>query len=70
MLELCLNMKVCKTQFLIGPQWGEVGLFRVVLRLRGTKIVINLGQKFIFILFKSYMTPLYFLKIVFTKFDP
>jgi hypothetical protein len=57
-----------KKQLLIGPQWREVGLFRVVLRLRGIKIVFNLGQ--IFYLFKSYMTPLYLLKIVFPKFDP
>ncbi len=33
-----------KKQFLIGPQWGEVGLFHVVLRLRGIKIHFNLGQ--------------------------
>jgi hypothetical protein len=48
--------------------WEKVGLFRVVLRLRGIKIVLNLGPKFF--LFKSYMTPLYFLKIVLSKFDP
>ncbi len=47
---------------------GEVGLFRVVLQLRGIKIVLTLGQ--IFVLFKSYLTPLYFLQIVFPKFDP
>ncbi len=35
-----------KTQFLFGPQWEEVRLFRVVLRLLpGIKIVFNLGQK-------------------------
>jgi hypothetical protein len=35
-----------KKQSLIGPLWEEVGLFRVVLRLRGIKIVFNLGQFF------------------------
>jgi hypothetical protein len=35
--------------FWIGPLWGEVGLFRVVLRLRGMKIFLNLGQKFFFV---------------------
>jgi hypothetical protein len=60
-------MKVLLQKFLIGPLWGEVGLFRVVLRLRGIKIVLNLSQIFFL---KSYMTPLYLLKMVFQKFDP
>ncbi len=33
------------TKFLIGPLWGEVGLFRAVLRLRGMKNFLNLSQK-------------------------
>jgi hypothetical protein len=57
-----------KKLFLIWPLWGEVGLFRVVLRLRGMKIIFNLGQKIVF--FLSCMTPLYLLIIVFPKFDP
>ncbi len=57
-----------KNNFIFGPLGGEVGLFRVVLRLRGMKIVFNLGKKFFF--YKSYMTPLYLLKFVFPKFDP
>ncbi len=35
--------------------------FRVVLGLRGTKIVFNLGQKFFFS--TSYMIPLYLLSL-------
>jgi hypothetical protein len=54
-----------KKQFLIGPQWEEVGLFRVVLRLRGIKIAVNLGKKIF--LFKSYMTPFIFAKNCFSK---
>jgi hypothetical protein len=46
---------------------GEVGLFRVVLRLRGMKIFFNLGQIFFY---ESNMIPLYLLKLVFTQFDP
>ncbi len=30
--------------FFIGPLLGEVGLFRVGLRLRGIKIVLSLGK--------------------------
>ena len=55
-------------KILIGPFWGEVRFFRVVLRLRGIKIVFNLGKKIFFS--TSYMTPLYLLKIVLPKFDP
>jgi hypothetical protein len=53
---------------LIGPLWGELRLFRVVLRLRGMKKNFKIGQKFFF--FKSYMTLKYFLIIDFSKFDP
>ncbi len=53
---------------MIGPLWGEVGLFRVDPRLRGMKFFLNLGQKFFF--FKSSLTPLYFLKTVFPKLNP
>jgi hypothetical protein len=40
---LCMNIKVLYKYFWIGPLWGEVELFRVVLRLRGIKNVLNLG---------------------------
>ncbi len=41
----------------------------VMCRLRGIRLVFNLGQKIVFSV--SYMTPLYaFAKIVFPKFDP
>ncbi len=53
---------------MIGPFWGEVGLFRVVLRISGT-FFLKIGQFFILFL-KSYMTLLYFLIIDFPKFDP
>ncbi len=43
-------------------------MFSAVLRLRGTKKIFKLGQKFFFN--KSYITPLYLLKIVFPKFYP
>ncbi len=44
----------------------EVGLFRVVLRLRGMKIVLNLGKNFCL---KIIYDPCVFPKIVFPKFD-
>jgi hypothetical protein len=53
---------------LIGPLWGELRLFRVVLRLRGKKN-FKIGQIFI-LFFKSYMTLKYLLIIDFPKFDP
>jgi hypothetical protein len=45
-----------KKHFLIGPLWGEVGFFRVVLRLRGIKFVFNLGKFFFFF---NHVWPLY-----------
>ncbi len=54
--------------FLIDTLWGKVGLFHIVLRLQGIKIVLNLGQEKYFK--KSYMTPLYLLKIVSPYFVP
>ncbi len=53
---------------MIGPLWGELRLFRVVLRLRGMKKNVKVGQIFLF--FKSYMTLKYLLIIDFPKFDP
>ncbi len=47
---------------------GGGRIIPLVLRLQGIKIVLNLGK--IFYILKSYMTPLYLLKIVFPKFDP
>ncbi len=37
--------------FLIGPLWGELQLFRVVLRLRGMKKIFEVGQKNILLFF-------------------
>ncbi len=54
---------------MIGPIWGELRLFRVVLRLRGMKIFFDLGQNIIFLFF-SFMNPLYEPILVFPKFDP
>jgi hypothetical protein len=54
---------------LIGPSWGELRLFRVVLRLRGMKKKFKIGQN-VFYCFKSYMTLKYLLIIDFPKFDP
>ena len=54
---------------LIGPLWGELRLFRVVLGLGGMKKNVKIGQKF-FLFFKSYMTLKYLLIIDFLKFDP
>jgi hypothetical protein len=54
---------------LIGPIWGELRLFRVVLRLRGMKKIFELGQKNILFFF-SFMIPLYEPILVFPKFDP
>ncbi len=56
-------------KFLIGPLWGELRLFREVLRLHGMKKIFELGQKNIFIFF-SFMNPLHELILVFPKFDP
>jgi hypothetical protein len=53
---------------LIGPLWGKLRLFRVVLGLRGMKKNFKLGQKFFFQ--KSYMTLKYLLIIDFPKFEP
>jgi hypothetical protein len=53
---------------LIGPLWGELRLFRVVLGLRGMKNIFKIGQKLN--QKKSYMTLKYLLIIDFPKFDP
>ncbi len=53
---------------MIGPLWGELRLFRVVLGLRGMKKVFKIGQKNL--KKKSYMTPKYLLIIDFPKFEP
>jgi hypothetical protein len=37
LLLVMLKYKGYVTKIFIGPLWGEVGLFRVVLRLRGIK---------------------------------
>ena len=53
--------------FFIGPLWGELRLFRAVLRLRGMEKKFKIGQikkK------KSYMTLKYLLIIDFPKFEP
>jgi hypothetical protein len=54
---------------LIGPLWGELRLFRVVLVLRGMKKNSRRGQNF-FLFSKSSMTLKYLLIIDFPKFDP
>ncbi len=53
---------------MIGPLWGELRLFRVVLGLRGMKNIFKIGQKLN--QKKSYMTLKYLLIIDFPKFDP
>ncbi len=55
---------------MIGPLWGELRLFRVVLRLRGMKKNFELGQNFVNFFFFSFMNPLYEPILVFPKFDP
>ena len=54
---------------MIGPLWGELRLFRVVLRLRGMKKIFEIGQKNIFLFF-LFMNPLHEPILVFPKFDP
>jgi hypothetical protein len=49
--------------FLIGPLWGELRLFRVVLKNYQDRPKI-------FFFFKSFMTLKYLLKIDFPKFEP
>ena len=53
---------------MIGPLWGELRLFRVVLGLRGMKKIFKIGQKNFCL--KSYMTLKYLLIIDFPKFEP
>jgi hypothetical protein len=43
---------------------GEVGLFRIFLRLRGIKIVFNLGQIFYFIFYRIFAKNSFFPKFV------
>ncbi len=50
----------------MGTVWGELRLFRVVLRLSGMKK--DRPKNFLFL--KSYMTLKYLLIIDFPKFDP
>jgi hypothetical protein len=66
--KLCINNNILGKIFLIGPFWGELRLFRVVLGLRGMKTIFKIGQKILF--FKSYMTLVYLLIIYFPNFDP
>ncbi len=54
---------------MIGPLWGELRLFRVVLRLRRMKRKFQDRPKN-FLFFKSYMTLKYLLILDFPKFDP
>ncbi len=53
---------------MIGPLWGELQLFRVVLGLPGMEKIFKIGQKKICL--KSNMTLNYLLIIDFPKFDP
>ncbi len=55
--------------FLIGPLWRELRLFRVVLRLRGMKKIFWARSKKYFIFF-PFMNPLHEPILVFPKFDP
>ncbi len=54
---------------MIGPLWGELRFFRVVLRLRGMKNFFELGQKNSLFFF-SFSNPLHEPILVFPKFDP
>jgi hypothetical protein len=63
--QLCQHIKILQKNFLIGPFWGEVRFFRVVLGLRGIKIVFNLGQN-IFV-FNIIYDPFLFAKNSFSK---
>ncbi len=58
-----------KYKILVKKFWGELRLFRVVLRLCGMKKKFQDGPK-IFLFLKSYMTLKYLLIIDFPKFDP
>jgi hypothetical protein len=50
-------LRFYKIIFLLGPFWGEVRFFHVVLGLREIKIIFNLGQKIFF--FQHHIWPLY-----------
>ncbi len=56
-----------KKIFWVGPFWGEVRFFRVVLGLRRMKKNFELGQ--IFFIFFSFVNPFYEPILVFPKFD-
>ncbi len=58
-LLLCINNKILEKIFLIGPLWGELRLFRVVLGLHGMKKNFKDRPKIFFL--KSYMTLNYLL---------
>ncbi len=58
-------LRFYKKSFLIVPFWGKVRFFRVVLGLRGIKIVFNQGQKFFF--FNIIYDPFIFAKSSFSK---
>jgi hypothetical protein len=58
-------LRFYKKKFWIWPFWGEVRFFRVVLGLRGIKIVFNLGQKKFF--FNITYDPFIFAKNSFSK---
>ncbi len=53
---------------MIGPLWGELRLFRVVLGLRRMKKIFKIGKNNVSS--KSYMTLKYLLIIDFPKFEP
>jgi hypothetical protein len=65
--QLCLNIKVLKKLFLNGPLLGEVGLYCIVLRLRGIKIIFNIGQIFFTYLNHIQYDPFIFAKHSFSK---
>ncbi len=54
---------------MIGPIWGKLRLFRIVLRLLGMKKIFELGQNF-FKFFFIYEPYIYKPILVFPKFDP
>jgi hypothetical protein len=48
LLLVMQNNKILGKIFLIRPLWGELRLFRIVLRLRGMKKFFKIGQIFIY----------------------
>ena len=68
-VSYALMLRFCLKNFFVGPLLGEIGLFSAYWDYAEWKIFSELGKNF-FWFYKSHMSPLYLLIIVFPKSDP